>query len=127
MTNPADDLTAELAYRNCKAMDMATDPPVSEAQRKAMFAAREGRSTLGIPKKVGEEFVGKGKDDYPGYMPYRPVTEQDIVDKETLLANATKDSPDHNRLVDEIERLKAQIKAQGGRMGGRANDRRPKR
>ena len=41
---------------------LATDPPVSEPQRKAMFAAREGRSTLGIPKKVGEEFVGKAKD-----------------------------------------------------------------
>jgi hypothetical protein len=37
---------------------LATDPPVSERQRKAMFAAREGRSTLGIPKSVGEEFVG---------------------------------------------------------------------
>lgn len=34
-------------------------PPVSEAQRKAMYAAREGRSTLGIPKAIGEEFVGK--------------------------------------------------------------------
>lgn len=38
---------------------LATDPPVSERQRRAMFAAREGHSTLGIPKKVGEEFVGK--------------------------------------------------------------------
>lgn len=38
---------------------LATDPPVSEAQRKAMFAAAEGKSNLGIPKKVGEEFVGK--------------------------------------------------------------------
>ena len=43
------------------AMDkkIATDPPVSEAQRRAMWAAKEGHSTLGIPKKVGEEFVGK--------------------------------------------------------------------
>ena len=38
---------------------LATDPPVSEAQRRAMYAARAGKSTLGIPKKVGEEFVGK--------------------------------------------------------------------
>jgi hypothetical protein len=35
--------------------------PVSEAQRKAMWAAKEGRSTLGIPQSVGEEFVGKGR------------------------------------------------------------------
>lgn len=34
-------------------------PPVSEKQRRAMYAAAEGHSTLGIPKSVGEEFVGK--------------------------------------------------------------------
>src|SRR5712664_3447169 len=32
-------------------------PIVSEAQRRAMWAAAEGRSTLGIPKKVGKECV----------------------------------------------------------------------
>ena len=32
-------------------------PPKSEAQRKAMFAAAEGHSTLGIPKSVGKEFA----------------------------------------------------------------------
>ncbi len=35
------------------------DPPVSEKQRRAMFAAAAGHSTLGIPRKVGQEFVGK--------------------------------------------------------------------
>lgn len=34
-------------------------PPVSEAQRRAMEAAAHGHSTLGIPAKVGREFVGK--------------------------------------------------------------------
>lgn len=34
-----------------------TDPPVSEAQRRAMFAAAEGHSTLGIPEDVGKEFI----------------------------------------------------------------------
>jgi hypothetical protein len=34
-------------------------PPVSEKQRRAMYAAAEGKSRLGIPKKVGEEFVGR--------------------------------------------------------------------
>lgn len=38
---------------------IASDPPVSEPQRRAMFAAAAGNSTLGIPKEVGEEFVGK--------------------------------------------------------------------
>lgn len=34
-------------------------PAVSEKQRRAMFAAASGHSTLGIPKSVGKEFVGK--------------------------------------------------------------------
>lgn len=32
-------------------------PVESQAQRRAMYAAKEGHSTLGIPKKVGAEFV----------------------------------------------------------------------
>lgn len=32
-------------------------PNVSEAQRGAMAAAAEGKSTLGIPAKVGKEFM----------------------------------------------------------------------
>lgn len=39
-------------------------PVVSEAQRRAMAAAAHGRSTLGIPSKVGKEFIAatpKGK------------------------------------------------------------------
>jgi hypothetical protein len=38
---------------------LATDPPTSERQARAMHAAAEGRSTLNIPKSVGEHFVGK--------------------------------------------------------------------
>jgi hypothetical protein len=36
-------------------------PPVSIAQRKAMHAAAAGKSTLGISKKVGKEFVAADK------------------------------------------------------------------
>ncbi len=32
-------------------------PAKSKAQQKAMYAAAEGESTLGIPKKVGKEFI----------------------------------------------------------------------
>ncbi len=32
-------------------------PVVSKAQNAAMHAAEEGKSTLGIPQKVGAEFV----------------------------------------------------------------------
>jgi hypothetical protein len=43
-------------------------PPVSEAQRKAMFAAASGKSTLGIPKSVGKEF---SEADKGGKLPER--------------------------------------------------------
>lgn len=32
-------------------------PPVSQAQRRAMYAAAEGKSTIGIPQSVGKEFT----------------------------------------------------------------------
>jgi hypothetical protein len=35
-------------------------PIVSEKQKGAMYAAAAGKSTLGIPKKVGKEFVKSG-------------------------------------------------------------------
>jgi len=40
--------------------------PKSQAQRAAMHAAAAGKSTLGIPKKVGEEFT---KGDKGGKLP----------------------------------------------------------
>jgi hypothetical protein len=43
-------------------------PPRSEAQRRAMGAAAGGKSTLGIPKKVGREFL---KADKGGKLPKR--------------------------------------------------------
>ena len=43
-------------------------PPVSEKQRRAMYAAKEGRSTLGIPRSVGREFVAADKG---GKLPLR--------------------------------------------------------
>jgi hypothetical protein len=36
-------------------------PPVSKVQRAAMAAAAAGHSTLGIPKKVGAEFMASDK------------------------------------------------------------------
>lgn len=41
-------------------------PAVSEAQRKAMYAAAAGNSTLGIPKEVGKDFVAATP---PGKLP----------------------------------------------------------
>jgi hypothetical protein len=42
--------------------------PKSQAQRGAMYAAAQGKSTLGIPKKVGKEFV---RGDKEGKLPRR--------------------------------------------------------
>jgi hypothetical protein len=35
-------------------------PYKSEAQKGAMYAAAAGKSTIGIPKKVGKEFIKSG-------------------------------------------------------------------
>lgn len=43
-------------------------PIKSQAQRGAMYAAAKGKSTLGIPKSVGAEFV---KSDTGGKLPKR--------------------------------------------------------
>lgn len=43
-------------------------PPVSQAQRAAMHAAAEGKSTLGIPQSVGREFA---QSDPGGKLPER--------------------------------------------------------
>jgi hypothetical protein len=40
-------------------------PPVSQKQRRAMYAAAAGRSTLGIPRAVGREFVAADKGGKP--------------------------------------------------------------
>ncbi len=45
-------------------------PPVSQAQRGAMYAAASGKSTLGIPKKVGKEYVATDKR---GKLPKRKL------------------------------------------------------
>lgn len=36
-------------------------PDVSQDQRRAMFAAKEGKSTLGIPQSVGADFIAADK------------------------------------------------------------------
>ena len=63
------------AYRSASARGAAgtvnegyVDPPVSEAQRGAMYAAAAGKSNIGIPAKVGREYV---KSDKGGKLPKR--------------------------------------------------------
>jgi hypothetical protein len=46
-------------------------PVVSQAQNRAMHAAAEGRSTLGIPKRVGQEFVNASHGEKVAKLPVR--------------------------------------------------------
>ena len=48
-------------------------PYKSKAQQGAMYAAASGKSTLGIPKKVGKEFVkaGPATSKLPNKVPKR--------------------------------------------------------
>ena len=39
----------------------STMPPKSEKQRRAMAAAAHGKSNIGIPKSVGQEFMAADK------------------------------------------------------------------
>jgi hypothetical protein len=43
-------------------------PPKSEAQRRAMFAAKAGKSNIGIPQSVGRDFAAADKG---GKLPKR--------------------------------------------------------
>lgn len=45
-----------------------TDPPVSQAQRRAMWAAASGNGKIGIPERVGKEFANA---DPGGKLPER--------------------------------------------------------
>ena len=53
-------------------------PPVSQRQRAAMYAASEGKSTLGIPKKVGAEFVSA---DPGAKLPERKAKAKKLYDR----------------------------------------------
>ena len=46
-------------------------PIKSKAQLGAMYAAAEGKSTIGIPKKVGKEFVKAGKQNQTCHKKYK--------------------------------------------------------
>jgi 8-oxo-dGTP pyrophosphatase MutT (NUDIX family) len=74
--------------------DIATDPPVSEAQRKAMHAAASGKSNIGIPKSVGQEFA---EADPGGKLPSR-AKDAEIAIVPPARPRATIPHPRINRL-----------------------------
>jgi hypothetical protein len=63
-------------------MPRTTDPPESEAQRRAMGAAAGGKSNLGIPPSVGKEMIEK---DPGGKLPEKvkdePAEHQEMAER----------------------------------------------
>lgn len=53
---------------------MPTGAPFkSQAQARAMHAAAEGHSNIGIPESVGKKLVAEGKHQKTGNLPQRVV------------------------------------------------------
>ncbi len=46
-------------------------PSVSRAQQKAMFAAKSGKSTVGIPQQVGADYAAADEARGPAPLPAR--------------------------------------------------------
>lgn len=51
-------------------------PVQSQSQGRAMFAAAQGKSTLGIPKAVGQEFVGASQGQPMSSLPEHVQAQQ---------------------------------------------------
>ncbi len=56
-------------------------PVVSEAQRKAMYAAAAGKSTLGIPKSVGADFIAATPAGNPSLPAQAPKKKKPLGDE----------------------------------------------
>ncbi len=59
-------------------------PSVSRAQQKAMFAAKSGKSTIGIPQKVGAEFAAADEARGPAKLPARAPQRQTAGDPDAV-------------------------------------------
>lgn len=113
---------------------MATDPPTSESQRKAMWAAASGHSTLGIPASVGREFA---EADPGGKLPEKKGNDAGLLSARDLaryrsIVNQlarwrakgynSSTSDDVELLEKELEQLGNKIVAGGGKVGDEATD-----
>lgn len=77
-----------------------TMPNVSEAQRGAMASAAEGKSKIGISKKVGEEFMAADKG---GKLPARAEeSKADKLHKKGLISEKARDTAN-----DKIKKAKS--------------------
>jgi hypothetical protein len=69
-------------------------PPVSQKQRAAMAAAKAGKSTLGIPKKVGADFMAA---DPGGKLPMRAASEPAEEKGEPKKGHVKEEAKEHGK------------------------------
>jgi hypothetical protein len=73
-------------------------PSKSQAQNRAMRAAAEGKSTLGIPQKVGQDFVQADQGRQVGDLPKRKsMPGRSKQDKHSVIKRG--ESFDHKDLI----------------------------
>lgn len=68
-------------------------PVVSKAQNAAMHAAAEGKSTLGIPKSVGKDFVNASHGESVKSLPDRVSKKRRLVDEGWISARQASKLP----------------------------------
>ena len=111
--------------------DAGSDESVSEPQHKAMMAAAEGHSNLGIPKKVGEEFKekdkGKGFDSGRArdFMLKNGLSEDDADNVAEMLEKffaQEAEEPEHEGEDEETEEEKKDNESEGERIHEREKD-----
>ena len=103
-----DDVEKVLDLLEKHEVDEGTDESVSEGQHKAMEAAANGNSNLGIPEKVGKEFVSKdagNMENLKGFLKEKGMGEDDIAKACDMMMpeNALDEDPDD----DEAKKKKA--------------------
>ncbi len=91
------------------------DESVSEPQHNAMEAAAHGHSTLGIPEKVGKEFVSKdaGMEGLKGFLKEKGMGEDDITAACDFMREAATDADpeEEEKKKKEAEEKAAKDKA----------------
>lgn len=86
------------------------DESVSEPQHKAMEAAAHGESTLGIPERVGKEFVSKdGVEGLKGFLKEKGMADDDIMKACDMFPKAAMDADesDEDKKKREADEKKA--------------------
>lgn len=80
-----------VAFRGTVENEMPPYPkPVSKAQNAAMHAAASGKSTIGIPKKVGKEFAKGAKKTSVKKLPQHVARAKSAMKRGAISETAAK-------------------------------------